>query len=225
MMMRPLGKCVLTLGALMVLASPAWAQGQRRGGFGGPGGFGGGGAFFLRAPNVQKDMKLTDEQVGKVQSTLQSTREKHQGDFAGLRDASPEERRTKMASVNKTITEEVKKGLELSDDQSKRFDQISLQTMGLQAFNDPSVAAKLSLTDDQKSKIREISGAGRGQGGRGAFNKDASEAERAEARKKRAETSLANMTKALDTLTDTQKTTWKELIGTPIEIQYPRPNN
>ena len=41
-MMRPLGKLVLTLGALAVLASPAWAQ--ARGGRGGFGGMGGGGS-------------------------------------------------------------------------------------------------------------------------------------------------------------------------------------
>ena len=37
-MIRPLGKLVLTFGALALLASPAWAQGR---GFG-MGGFGGG---------------------------------------------------------------------------------------------------------------------------------------------------------------------------------------
>jgi hypothetical protein len=216
-MMRPLGKCVLTLGALVLLASPAWAQGR--------GGFGGGGANFLRSPAVQKDLKLSDQQVGKVQETLQASREKHQDDYAAVRDASAEERQAKMATLNKTVTEEVKKALALSDDQSKRFDQISLQARGLQAFADPSVAAKLNLTDDQKAKIREIGESARGQF-QGAFNKDASEEERAEARKKRAEASKANMTKVLATLTDSQKTSWRELIGTPIEIQIPpRPNN
>jgi len=216
-MVRALGKCVLALGALMLLTSPAWAQGR--------GGFGGGGANFLRSPEVQKDLKLSDAQVGKVQEALQATREKHQDEFAALRDASPEERQAKMATLNKTITEEVKSALALSDDQSKRFDQISLQARGIQAFTDSAVAEKLKLTDDQKAKIREIGESARGQN-QGAFNKDASEAERAEARKKRAETSKANMTKVLGTLTDTQKASRKELIGTPIEITIPpRPNN
>ena len=61
----------------------------------------------------------------------------------------------------------MKKGLDLSDDQSKRFDQISFSNPCLQAFDDPTVAAKLRLTDDQKTKIREIAGANRGGGGRG----------------------------------------------------------
>jgi len=137
-MTRPLGKLILSLGALALMASPAWAQQGR--------GFGGGGAFFLMAPNVQKDLKLSDEQVGKVQDTLREVREKHQDEFAALRDASREERATKMAALNKTVTEEVKKSLSLSDEQSKRFDQIALQQRGTQAFADPAVAAKLKLT-------------------------------------------------------------------------------
>jgi len=226
-MMHRFGKLVVTVGAVALLASPAWAQqqkGQGRGGFG----FGGG-AAFLMAPNVQKDLKLSEAQVAKVQDTLRDIREKHQDDLAGLRDASPEERQAKMQAYSKAVSDEAKKALSLSDEQSKRFDQISLQNRGLQAFLDPTIAEKLKLTDEQKTKIREIGAAGRGAGG--AFNKDASKEERAEAAKKAMETRRENLTKVQALLTDDQKKTWKELTGEPIEIrfQFPgggrRPNN
>jgi len=217
-MMRSFSKLALTLGTLALLASPALAQQGRGGG-------GGGVAGFLAAPNVQQDLKLTDAQVGKVQATLSEIREKHQGDFAALRDASPEERRAKMATLNETVSHEVKKALSFSPEQSKRFDQISLQVRGLQAFASPTVAEKLNLTDDQKSKIREIGEATRGSLA-GAFNKDASQEERAEARKKMVATQRENLTKVQALLTDDQKKAWKELTGEPIEIQYPtRPSN
>src|SRR5262249_60976108 len=103
-----------------------------------------------------KDLKLSEEQIGKVRDTLQASREKHMDDFQGLRDASPEERVTKMASIRKAMNDEAKQGLSLSAEQSKRFDQIEIQSRGVQAFADPSVAEKLKLTDDQKSKIREL---------------------------------------------------------------------
>src|SRR5262249_34260868 len=135
-MIRPFGKLILTVGAVAFLASPALAQG--RGGFGM-----GGGAFFLMVPNVQKDMKLTWEQVGKVQNALSESREKHQDELQGLRDVPAEERMAKVAAVNKAMNDGIKKALSLSDEQSKRFDQISLQQRGLQAFLDPSVAGKL----------------------------------------------------------------------------------
>lgn len=215
-MMRPLGKLVLAVAALAMLASPAWAQGR--------GGFMGGGAFFLMAPNVQKDLKLSDEQVGKVQDTLREVREKHQDDYAALRDASNDERPAKMAALNKTVNDEVKKALSFTDEQSKRFDQIALQQRGTQAFMEPSVAGKLKLTDEQKSQIREINESMRGQFG-GAFNKDASKEERAEAQRKMFAMRKETMTKAMAVLNDDQKKTWKELTGEPVEIQFRRPNN
>jgi Spy/CpxP family protein refolding chaperone len=214
-MIRHLGKFVLAFCALALLASPAWAQAQK----GGRGGFGmGGGAAILMATNVQKDLKLSDEQVGKIQDTLREIREKHADDRAALKDASAEERQTKMAALSKAESDEVKKALSFSEEQSKRFDQIALQARGAQAFADPAVQAKLKLTDDQKTKIREIATAARTGGGGGGFNKDASADERKAAFEKMAEARKENFAKVLAVLTDDQKKDWKELTGEVIEI-------
>jgi len=218
MTMRFCGKLALTFSALAFLAAPAWAQGR--------GGFGGGAAGFLMAPNVQKDLKLTDEQVGKVEATLRECRERHQDAYSALRDASADVRWTKMAAINETVNDEVKKALSFSAEQSKRFDQISLQAHGLMAFASTAVDEKLKLTEDQKSKIREIAEATR-TAFAGAFNKDASEQDRTEARNKMAAAHKENMTKVQALLTDDQKKAWQELTGEPIEIHYParRSNN
>jgi len=211
-MMRFFGKLVLTLGILALLASPAWAQGR--------GASGGGAAGFLMAPNVQKDLNLTDAQVKKVQETLGEIRKSHEADYSALRDASADVRLVKMATLNETVSDEVKKALSFSAEQSKRFDQISLQAHGLQAFANPTVGEKLKLTNDQKSKIREIVEATRSSFA-GASNKDASEQERTDARNKRAATQKENNAKVQALLSDDQKKAWKELTGEPIEIQYP----
>jgi Spy/CpxP family protein refolding chaperone len=221
-MIRFFGKLVLLLGTLALLASPALAQGQGQG----RGGFGGGAAGFLMAPNVQKDLQLTDAQVKKVQETLREIREKHQSDYTALREASADVRSAKMVTLNETVSDEVKKALSFSAEQSKRFDQISLQARGVQAFANPTVGEKLNLTTDQKSKIHEIVEATRSSSA-GALNKDASEQERTDARNKRAATQKENLTKVQALLTDDQKKAWNELTGEPIEIQYParRTNN
>jgi hypothetical protein len=227
-MIRSLGKFALTVGTLALLASPAVAQ-QQKGGRGR--GFGGGGAFFLMAPNVQKDLKLSDEQVGKVQEVLRETREKHTSDFEALRDLQGSERQTKVAELTKSISEETKKALSLSDEQSKRFDQISLQARGLQAFSDPSVREKLKLSDEQVSQLRELQTAGFGGRNAGGLTKDSSDEEKAEARKKMVETRREHMAKVQALLSDDQKKAWKELTGEPIEIGFGggggrrRPNN
>jgi len=95
-----------------------------------------------------------------------------------------------------------------------------LQAHGLQAFANSTVDEKLKLTNDQKSRIRDIVAATRTSFA-GAFNKDASEQERRDARNKRAATQNENMTKVMALLTNDQKQAWKELTGEPIEIQYP----
>jgi len=217
-MMNFVGKLTLTLGTLALLASPALAQGR--------GGFGGGAAGFLMAPNVQKDLQLTEAQVKRVQEALREIRESHQADYTALRDASADVRLAKMAALNETVSDEVKKALSFSADQSKRFDQISLQAHGVHAFTSPVVVKKLKLTSDQNSTIHEIVEATRSAGA-GANNKDASEQERTEARSKRAATQKEHMTKVQALLTDDQKHEWKELTGEPIEIHYParRSNN
>jgi hypothetical protein len=217
-MMSFVGKLTLTFGTLALLASPALAQGR-----GGPGG---GAAGFLMAPNVQKDLQLTESQVKRVEETLRDIRESHQADYTALRDASPDVRAAKMATLNQTVSDEVKKALSFSADQSKRFDQISLQAHGAYSFASPVVAEKLKLTDEQKSTVHEIVEAARSAGA-DAANRDASEQERTEARNKRAATQKEQMTRIQALLTDDQKHEWKELTGEPIEIQYParRSNN
>jgi hypothetical protein len=211
-MMRFFGRFLLTVGALALLASPALAQGR--------GGSGGGAAGFLMAPNVQKDLKLTDTQVKKVQETLREIAERHQGDYTALRDASPDVRWTKIATLNETVSDEVKSALSFSAEQSKRFDQIGLQAHGLNAFASRTVDETLKLTDDQKSKIRELVEATRSSFA-GASNNNASEQERTDARNKRAVAQKENMAKVQSMLTDDQKKAWQELIGEPIHIEYP----
>ena len=167
-MIRFFGKSVLTFSALALLASPALAQGR--------GAVGGSAAGFLMAPNVQRDLKLTDTQVKKVQETLREIKERHQEAYAALHDASYDVRWTKMAALNAMVCVEVKNALELSAEQSRRFDQISLQAHGLLAFASRAVDDKLKLSDDQKSKIREIAEATHNSFA-GADNNNASEQE------------------------------------------------
>ena len=216
-MVRPLAKFVVVLGTLALLAPPTWAQQQQGRGFGL--GMGGGG-MILRAENVQKDLKLSAEQIGKIDATLRSVQEKHRDDFAALSDLEPRERMPKMISLNKAVTEDLKKGLSMTAEQAKRYDQISLQQRGLMAFADPTVVEKLKLTQDQRSQIREIASAGgAGRGGLAAF-KNASAEEKKDAFRKMRETQRENMKKVMAVLSDDQKTEWKELTGEPIEIQF-----
>ena len=56
-----------------------------------------------------------------------------------------------MATETKVTTKEI-----LKPEQAKRFDEISLQVQGFQAFTDPEIQGKLKFTDEQKNKIKDM---------------------------------------------------------------------
>ena len=216
-MIRTLGKMALTLGALVLLTGSAFAQG--------PGLGMGGGPFVLMAPNVQKELKLSDEQVSKVREVLPEIRMKHMDEMMAIRDLPEEERPAKMRALMKTMNEEAKKELSLTEEQTHRLGQIQLQASALMAFGDPKVQSKLMLTEDQRGKFRDL---GEDMRERGAEIRSSAGGDQQEAMKKFMALRKETMEKALGMLTADQKKAWTELTGKPVEINMPafrRPNN
>ncbi len=215
--MNAFRKLVFAFSVTVLLASPALAQ-QRQGGFRGGRGMGGG-LFLLMNPSVQKELDLKEEQVEKVRTTLQEIREKHGDEMRSLQDLQGDERREKMQSILATMEKESKEGLAkvLTEEQSKRYEQIVLQQRGIEALTDPVVQKALSLNDDQTQKIDQIQqdlmekSRELLQGAQGNFREVMPKvmAARREA-----------FTKAADVLTAEQKETWKKMIGEPFEIQF-----
>jgi Spy/CpxP family protein refolding chaperone len=216
---------VLTVAVAGLLATPAMAQQQKkgRGGFGGGMGFGGGIAMFTQEA-VQKELKFTDEQKGKAQEAVTAARQAHMDELRGLQDVPQEERAAKIATVTKAMTDEAVKALALSDEQVKRYKQINIQAARAQAFALPEVQAKLNLTDDQKSQIREITTESRTKGAE--IRKNAGE-NKEDARKQTTARNKETTEKIFALLKDDQKAAWKELTGEPFEYTpvFRRPNN
>jgi Spy/CpxP family protein refolding chaperone len=225
-MMRTAFQGVLALGLAALLAGPIQAQ---RGRFGG----GPGGGSLLENQSVQKELKLSDEQIKKVKDITQSIREKHREELDGLFKQGPQADREKMQEVFKAIREETTKALAdvLKPEQSKRLKEITLQDQGARAFNDEEVQKALKLSDEQKEKVKTINedaakerqqlfprGGGGGAGGRradpGAFE---------EMQKKMAALNKETMEKVTAVLTDDQKKAWKDLTGEPFQVKREPP--
>jgi Spy/CpxP family protein refolding chaperone len=220
--MGTIGKTLLAVGVVAMMAAPASAQQGR--GFGG--GFGGGGgAMLLTNKGVQKELKVTDEQASKLEALAQETMEKQREQFGKLQDVPQEERREKMQAMARTMNADLRKSLDgiLKPEQVKRFEQIQLQQSGTNAFTTPRVVDALKLTDDQKSKIQQIND--------GVFQsmrdlREEFQSDREGAMKKMADLRKQALDKSLAVLTDSQKATWKELNGEPFEVKFePRPQN
>jgi Spy/CpxP family protein refolding chaperone len=226
--MRRLLKTTLILGLALLLAGPALAQ---RGGRG-PGGGGGG---LVQNQSVQKELKLSEDQIQKVKEAVDGIRSKHQEERTALRSLQGDERQEKSQELNKRVAEETKQALAgiLSAEQSKRLKEITLQQEGARAFNGEEVQKALKLTDDQKDKIKTINedaakdmrelfpqGGRRGGGGGGAPPDPAVMKERMT---KVAALRKENLEKVTSVLTDDQKKAWKDMTGAPFEVKFEAP--
>jgi Spy/CpxP family protein refolding chaperone len=208
--MRTSWRIALAVSLVGGLTTPALAQP--------PGGFRGGSGFLLMNSGVQKELKLTDAQVTKIRDALAKVRADHKDDFEKLRDRDlPREDRAKLtAKINEANTKALA-GI-LKADQAKRLKQITLQTRGVQAFNDPQVQKALKLSDGQKDKLKKLAQES-GQKMRELFQGGG---DMQEVMKKVVELRKETMTKAAGVLTDEQKKTWKEMTGTPFEFRFER---
>ncbi len=230
--MRRLFKTTFILGLVLLLAGPALAQrGQGRGGRGGgPGGPG----MLIQNPSVQKELKLTDDQIQKIKDAGQSIASKRQEERDAIRNLQGDEQREKRQELGKKVAEETNQALAgiLKPDQSKRLKEITLQQEGARAFNTEEVQKTLKLTDDQKDKIKTINedaakdmrellpqggrrGAGGGGGG-GVVDPAAFKERMTKVAALRKET----MDKVTSVLTDDQKKSWKDMTGEPFEVKF-----
>jgi Spy/CpxP family protein refolding chaperone len=188
-------------------------QGQGRG-FGGMMGGGGGLAMLLGNEGVQKELKLSEEQTAKVKEFAEAQGEKMREAFGGGRPDFE-----KMREMQKASTEAAEKLVKetLKPEQQKRLKQIQLQQGGLMAFASEEVQKGLSLTDEQKEKLKTLGS---------DMQKDMQELRQGgfspETMQKTRALTKEYMGKAADMLTDDQKAKWKEMTGEPFEVQMQR---
>jgi len=196
------------------------------GGFGGPGGFGGGGKLMLLGmEEVQKEIEIDDEQKASITKLGEEVR----GDpnnRPNFRDMSQEEREKFFAEMRERVEKaEAKLADVLLPRQLERLEQLSIQQRGTGALADPKVQEKLSVTDEQKDKLKslreefdtkrnemaqELFQGGGGDGGN-----------RQDAFAKLGELRTEFEKKIVDVLTDDQKKQFEEMKGE--KFDFPRP--
>jgi hypothetical protein len=223
-MRKVLAIAAVGLALSVSLAPVAGAQGGG-GGRGQRGMGGGGGLALLTIKDVQTELKMTEPQVAKIAEKQQEMQGKmqelFQGGGAGGERPSREEMQARQAKIRELQSKAVNDILDTK--QQKRFAQLEYQSMGVSgASQRKEVADALNITEDQRTKMREIQQAQfeelRNSGGAG-FGPDATPEERAAMMKKFQDLQKAANEKIVTTvLTDAQKTKWKELIGEPVKF-------
>lgn len=222
--MKSLVRGMAALAAVAVLVSTSAGQDQgkskrQRGGFGMFGGAMGVRMDLLTNADVQKELKLTEDEKAFVTLLKQQSDESGREFFEKLRDLPQEERAAKFQQRAK---EQEKQVAEILGNRMDRFKQIQLQLTGLaMAINMPDYQQKLKITDSQKEKLEEMRQSAREEMGKFfGPNAEGDEESRAKAfaefRKKQNEA-------AQNLLTDEQKKSWQEMTGTPITFDVPMP--
>jgi len=156
---------VLTIGAISMAQGGGQGRGQGGGGrqggmFGGRGG--GGPAGLVNRADVQKDIKITDEQKKKLEEYQSKQREEQRARMEEMRNGGggggggfDREAMQKMQAENQAKQEKAIKEI-LDEKQWNRVREIWVQLNGNRAILNAEVQAKLNLTDDQKAKIKEL---------------------------------------------------------------------
>lgn len=218
--MRMLTKSIVAFGLAGLMALPAVAQQQRRGGPG-AGGFGFGRTvslgMLLSNRSVQDELKLDDAQREKAREAAQKAREKFASSRESLRDLDQAERAKKIQEMTREANAEARKavGEFLKPEQRQRLRQIALQTSGASAFESPFFQNRLKLTDEQKSEISSVIE---------NSNKELRElfqsGDRQNAFAKVREHRQATLDKIKDKLNDEQKSEYSNLLGAPFEMKF-----
>jgi len=177
---------------------------------------------------VQKEMKLNEEQIGKVKKVVETLRAEMRKEYGALREIEDRAKRiAKMTELRKQFDGKARKQLSamVSKEQMMRLHQIRLQVRPvLDSLGEKYVAGRLKLTDEQKKKLGEINKDMQAERSKLFTSmRDAGREQRSEAyanyRKLRTD---ANK-KALELLTAEQKKIFEELKGKAIKLESRRP--
>ena len=109
--------------------------------------------MLLSLPPVAEDLQLSPQQSDKIEQ-LNAGFPIRMMALGELRRLSSEQKQQKVSALTHEV--EAKLAEILTADQSNRLRQIALQVGGPSSFSDPEVADALSLTREQKDKIRAI---------------------------------------------------------------------
>ena len=179
---------------------------------------------LLGIKEVQKDLKLNEEQIAKVKKISEELSAARRKEYAGLREIEDrDKRRAKMTELAAKFDKDAGEKLAglLAAEQMTRLAQIRLQTLpSLDALAGKDVADKLKLTDEQKAKLAQISKDMQAKRSElFASMRDASREKRTEAYQKYRKMRTEADAKALEVLSIEQQKAFEEMKGTKIEIQ------
>ncbi|MFH1921935.1 MAG: hypothetical protein ABIP48_18875 [Planctomycetota bacterium] len=216
----------LVLGAVLVAAAQARAAEGAQRGFG-RGSSRGSLLGLLRLEQVQKEMKLSEEQTAKVRKVVETLGAQMRDQYTALREIEDrDQRRAKTSEMRDEFDGKVREQLRdvLEREQMMRLYQIRMQVRAVvDSLASRYVAGRLELTEEQKEKLAEINkDLQTRQSELYGTMRDATDEQRSEAFQKLREIRNDAGEKALGVLTAEQKESFEKMKGEKVELQMPR---
>jgi|GEM_PF-3936623 len=113
-------------------------------------------ALILHAPNVQKELGLSKDQINKVHRVMDEQRFRLRKNAEVLPRDLREKYGETLQKLESSLAADIKYTVGMNDKQWKRFNQITLQKRGPLAFMDPDIQQELNLTDEQRENFVKI---------------------------------------------------------------------
>lgn len=118
---------------------------------------------LLQSDQVKQELKITDEQAGKIQQVSQNFRQELKQTYSGLNLSGlpPEQQSQKLQEVSGQVQQDIDQtrqeiGKVLTPEQVNRFKQISLQIYGFGVLNSDQFTQDLKLTADQEKQLNDL---------------------------------------------------------------------
>ena len=106
---------------------------------------------------VRRELKLQQDEAAKLDVALGQIKESYRKEIEVLQELPLREVQEKFTKLRTTVREESLKAIEsnLQAPRLKRLKQIELQQRGPEVFDDPVVQKALTLSEEQKTKIKD----------------------------------------------------------------------
>jgi hypothetical protein len=176
--------------------------------------------ILLQNLSVRNELQLSQEQRTALGALVQQIRTQYQPEFARLRDQGTAGGPSAGVELRKTVRTAVWEALAtiLSPQQQQRLREVELQCQGPEVLTNTEVQTALGLTEDQKPRIEDLLD---------RFRKDAQDLvgkAREQKNPQFARTGMIalrrqSLEQAAALLTETQKATFRNLLGSPFELQ------
>jgi Spy/CpxP family protein refolding chaperone len=213
---------VLVLGAAFIAAAQAQAAERSRRGFGSSSLL-----SYLRMEQVQKDMKLSEEQTAKVQKVIEKLGAEMREQYTALREIEDREKqRAKITELRDQLDSKAREQLRdvLEREQMMRLYQIRMQYRPVvDSLANRFVVGRLKITEEQKKKLAEIDKEMQAKRSE-LFSamRDATNEQRSKVFEKYRKLRSDTDEKALAVLTADQKAGFEEMKGKKIELEFRR---